>query len=341
MKKFYAVIGNPPYQDESDKNNRKPPIYDKFIDESRKVSCKVELITPARFLFNAGQTSKAWNEEILNSHHVKVLNYEQDAEKIFPNTEIKGGVAITYYDDNKEFDPIITFIPFEQLITIHEKVSSKNEPTVSEIVTGAVPYRFTQKAKDENANYVSLMGGSYDLRTNVLDNLKDKLFFENKPSDGGDYVEIFGLEDKKRVSRWIKFEYLSVPENFDGYKILVPKAVGNGDYGEAFSSLVLGAPRVGHTQSFVSLGNYVTKDEAMNLVKYIKTRFARSLLGILKVTQDVNPRVWEKVPLQDFSNKSDIDWSKTISEIDKQLFEKYHLNSDEIAFIESHVKEMT
>ena len=75
-------------------------------------------------------------------------------------------------------------------------------------------------------------------------------------------------------------------------------------------------------------------------MKYVKSKFARTMLGVLKITQD-NPREkWSKVPLQDFTSNSDIDWSKSVSEIDQQLYKKYNLSDEEINFIESKVKEM-
>lgn len=64
------------------------------------------------------------------------------------------------------------------------------------------------------------------------------------------------------------------------------------------------------------------------------------MLGTLKVTQDNNKGTWKNVPLQDFTERSDIDWSKSIPEIDQQLYKKYGLSSEEIGFIETHVKEM-
>lgn len=64
------------------------------------------------------------------------------------------------------------------------------------------------------------------------------------------------------------------------------------------------------------------------------------MLGTLKVTQDNNKGTWKNVPLQDFTSNSDIDWSKSISEIDQQLYKKYELDEEEINFIETHVKEM-
>lgn len=75
-------------------------------------------------------------------------------------------------------------------------------------------------------------------------------------------------------------------------------------------------------------------------MKYIKTKFARTLLGVLKITQDNPPEKWKYVPLQDFTSSSDIDWSKSIPEIDRQLYVKYGLDADEIHFIETRVKEM-
>ena len=183
------------------------------------------------------------------------------------------------------------------------------------------------------------MGKSFDLRTNALDNLYNKLFFRGKQDDA-DYVAIYGLFERQRECLWIKRTYIDVPDNFDGYKVLLSKASGAGAFGEKLASLAVAAKRVGHTQSFVSMGNFDTEEKADSLTKYLKTKFARSLLGILKVTQDITPRVWGLVPQQDFTSASDIDWSKSVADIDRQLYAKYGLNDCEIEFIESHVKEM-
>ena len=95
-----------------------------------------------------------------------------------------------------------------------------------------------------------------------------------------------------------------------------------------------------HTQTFLSMGAFDSKNEADALMKYVKSKFARALLGVLKVTQDNKKPVWKYVPLQDFTSSSDIDWSQSVAEIDRQLYRKYGLSEDEIQFIETHVKEM-
>jgi 23S rRNA G2445 N2-methylase RlmL len=97
--KFDVVIGNPPYQEESTGDGTQaPPIYHKFMEEAYKIARRVSFITPARFLYNAGATPKAWNKKMLEDEHLKVEYYEQDSAKVFSNTAIIGGVAVTYRD---------------------------------------------------------------------------------------------------------------------------------------------------------------------------------------------------------------------------------------------------
>ena len=73
--KFDFVIGNPPYQDETlgDNATFAPPVYHLFMDATQSIGNAVELITPARFLFNAGGTPKQWNQKMLNDEHLKIL----------------------------------------------------------------------------------------------------------------------------------------------------------------------------------------------------------------------------------------------------------------------------
>lgn len=118
------------------------------------------------------------------------------------------------------------------------------------------------------------------------------------------------------------------------------KATGKGEFGEALPDAIIGGPGDGATVTFISIGAFTTLDEANNCAKYTKTKFARTLLSVLKVTQDNTPAKWKYVPLQDFTPSSDLDWSKSVHEIDLQLYRKYGLDENEIDFIETHVKEM-
>lgn len=156
--KFDFVIGNPPYQDNTlgDNEGYAPPIYHLFMDESFKVANKVELITPARFLFNAGSTPKPWNKKMLNDEHFKVLKYVQKSNLVFANTDIKGGVCITYRDADKIFGKIGTFTSREELLILAEKVTKKDFVSMCDSIYSAESVSFTecikntQKLKNKN-----------------------------------------------------------------------------------------------------------------------------------------------------------------------------------------------
>ena len=341
--KFSAVVGNPPYQTEnSGDGNGKEPIYHYFIDMGMNLSDKGTFIHPGRFLFNAGKTPKEWNNRMLNNPHFKVISYEVDSTKIFPSVDVKGGIAITYWDNDALFDKIGFFSPYEELKSIVNKVSERKDfSSFAVLVYPRDLYKLTDELYKENAWAAERpsIGHKYDVGTNVFE-IFPELFFEIKPDDGEQYIQIYGRENNNRCAKWIKRKYVKLPDNIDNYKIFIPKSNGTGAIGEVLSTPVVGQPVVGHTVTFLSIGKFETLYEAESTLKYIETKFARTLLGALKATQD-NPReTWAYVPMQDFTENSDIDWQKSVHEIDLQLYKKYHLSDEEIAFIESKVKPM-
>lgn len=103
---------------------------------------------------------------------------------------------------------------------------------------------------------------------------------------------------------------------------------------------VPGYPGDGATITFLSIGFFSSRYEIDMCQKYLKTKFARALLGVLKATQNGSKPVFKMIPIQDFSSASDLDWSASVAEIDRQLYKKYSLSEEEIAFIETNVKEM-
>lgn len=342
--KFDFVIGNPPYQDETLGDNKgfAPPVYHKFLEEAYKIANTVEMIHPARFLFNAGSTPKQWNEQMLQDPHLKVLYFEQDSSKVFSNTDIKGGVVITHHDNAKDYGAIGTFTAYDELNTILKKIKSKNDfSEFSTIVITRTAYRLTDKMHNEHPEALGQLsnGHAYDMSTNIFERLP-QIFYDEKPQDGAEYIQILGRENNERVYKYVRRDYINTVSNLDKYKIFLPKANGVGALGEILSMPILSDPMIGATETFLSIGAFEQKAEAEAALKYIKTKFARVLLGVLKTTQDITPEKWKCVPLQDFTHSSDIDWSTSIAEIDKQLYKKYNLTSEEIDFIETKVKEM-
>ena len=182
-------------------------------------------------------------------------------------------------------------------------------------------------------------GGSKDrrFRNNAFDKIK---IFTDKPLNTND-IKVLGILKNKRAWKYIPLKYVDMShENINKWKVLVPRANGSGALGEVLSTPLIGEPLIGYTQSFIGIGSFDTEYEAIAAIKYIKSKFARVILGVLKVTQDNDRGVWKLIPLQDFTPSSDIDWSKSVHEIDLQLYRKYGLDENEIDFIESHVKEM-
>lgn len=348
--KFDYIIGNPPYQDETLGDNKTfaPPIYHKFIDAACTVSDRVELIHPARFLFNAGNTPKEWNKKMLNNSHYKILMYEADVAKVFPNTSINGGIVISYFDANADYGIIGTFTPFSELNSVLCKVKTHDKyESLSPLVITRTIYRLTKKMHQDHPEAIGQLsdGHAYDMSSNIFERLP-QIFFNEKPNDGYEYIRILGRESGNRVYKFIRQDYVNSVKNLWKYKVIVSGADGAaGTVGRPIPARIVGAPSIegpgtGTTESFISIGAFENIDEAQNAMKYVKTKFARVMLGVKKATQAVTPEKWEYVPLQDFSSLSDIDWAKPIPEIDRQLYKKYGLDDAEIDFIETHVKEM-
>ena len=357
--KFDAVVGNPPYQSSVDGYNRQEPIYQYFYDSAEKIGDKYCLISPARFLFNAGLTPELWNSKMLHNPHIKVCYYNPNSSEVFSGTEIKGGVAIIYFSSGENFGVIKNFIPDEMMSKIAMRLDSDSRSNLDRIIFGgrsdlkfnkSFVESFPESVKDrllriqEKHHGVKKLGPNeeYELKSSTLDVLP-YVFQKDKPKDDSNYYCILGLSEGVRSQRWIEKKYMSPRysnNNIDKWKVFISEANGNGTFGETLSEPIVGAPYQSSTPTFIGIGAYNTEEEAINTVRYIKTKFVRSLLGILKVTQHHSPAKWAYVPIQDFTSKSDIDWSQSISDIDQQLYKKYKLTKKERTFIEEKVQPM-
>ena len=227
-KLFDYVIGNPPYQEEFSSDGNKTyaaPVYNDFMDAVDGVAEHVELIHPARFLFNAGSTPKAWNKKMLEDTHFKVLHYEEDATKVFPNTDIKGGVAITYRDSEKEFGAIKVFTKYNELNSMLRKVTQDPDfKGMDSIVVTRTAYRLTEKMhqdhpearykEDVDGNNIGQLskGHDYDMSTNIFDRVP-QIFFDQEPKDGHKYIQVLGRENNQRVYKYVREEYVNVTGN--------------------------------------------------------------------------------------------------------------------------------
>ena len=339
-KKFYAVIGNPPYQEETESDStRKQPIYNYFMDQAYLVGDRVELITPARFLFDGGYTPKQWNRKMLDDPHLKVAFYESDSTKVFPGILLEGGVAATYRDATTSHQPIGIFVKYDELNRILSKVMAKDFQPISELITPPLSYQPTELFVERHPELPNrFRSNSFDCQAVV--------FHAEKPNNGKDYIGMEGLAAGNRARRYILREYVEDKSNaLSTWKVLIPESNGaSGKLCDAPARIIsrpfIAPPDVGYMQTYIAVCDLKSEFEAKACLKYVLSKFSRVLLGILKVTQHNPGSKWIYVPLQDFTSNSDIDWSQSVSDIDRQLYVKYSLDDKEIEFIESHVKEM-
>ncbi len=159
---------------------------------------------------------------------------------------------------------------------------------------------------------------------------------------------MIGLLNGKRTVRYIRRDYIiDKGAILDKYNLLLSEANGAaGQIGTPKPARIIGVPIISepgsaYTQTFIGIGAFDSVVECYNATSYLATKFARVMIGVRKATQHTPRPVWQFVPLQDFTPSSDIDWNKSIPEIDQQLYRKYSLTDEEITFIETHVKEMT
>ena len=341
--KFKAIVGNPPYQIEGE-STRKTPIYNLFYDTAFELSSLVTFITPGRFLFKAGQTPMEWMEKMLSDTHFKVVDYFQKSSDVFPTVDIKGGVAIGLRNANKEFGAIGFFSDYPELKSIMAKVFTNPSfqfGQFASLVSSQGIYRFSEKALSEFPRIYEVQGKgtASKITSNAFENLTE-IFVNTEKECKGEGVQIIGRIKGSRETKWVNASYLQPCEYLNYYNVLVPEANGTGAIGEVLSTPVIGVPVIGHTDTFLSIGKFADAQEASACLNYVKTKFARCLLGTLKATQH-NPRdTWANVPLQNFTAISDIDWTQSIADIDKQLYRKYKLDEDEIEFIEKMIKPM-
>lgn len=296
------------------------------------------MITPARFLFDAGQTPKAWNEKMLTDKHFKVLCYESDASVVFPSTEIKGGIAITIRNKGREYGAVGVFTVYPELNSILRKVTNATGEWLSKLFFPKSAFSFTNELYVDYPSLKSRLteGNEYIIDANIFNKMPE-VFTDNQFDN---CIAVYGRANNGRAVRYISSRYIKKSDSVMAYKVIMPGANGAGKFGEILSGPFIGEPNSIHTQTFMHFGPFQEKSDAIACLTYIKTKFFRAMLGVLKVTQNTPKSVWSKIPLLNFTSTSDINWNASIADIDQQLYKKYGLSQEEIDFIETHVKEM-
>lgn len=275
---------------------------------------------------------------MLNNHHIRILHDYLNASDCFTNVAIEGGICYFLIDSNNEgkcqfFSHTINGISYVQryLDDNDSDVVIRDAGALSILskVIERTQHYFSEKVLSRNPFGIS----NYESRISPI------------PIQNG--IKIFGCFDGGREIRYLPNNF--VPTKGDKimktWKVFLSKADGAaGQLGNPIPARIIGKGVIGDgnticSETFLAIAPFSTQEEANNVVNYSRSKFFRFMVGIRKL-KNMTKDTYKFVPMQDFTAGSDIDWSKSVPEIDAQLYAKYNLSDEEIAFIESMIKPM-
>lgn len=340
--KFDAIVGNPPYMimDGGAKASAKP-IYNYFIESSKKVEPKyMSFIIPTRW-YTGGKGLDDFRKSMLNDKHMELIHDYLTPEYIFSNTNIRGGVC--YFLWNKDYNNEVDLI---------RVVTHQNEKIISDIKR-----KFKIKEVDifiRDAHAIAILDRilkekNIDFMTNYISSRKpfgiDGNFTESESflSDKNELANIECYGKAKSIGYIKKDDVKNHKDWISVWKVYMPYVNNIGtELNDDNQNTFIGEPNSVCTETFLVAGAELNlnKYECIALSKYLRSKFARFLHSLAKTSHHATAKTYQFVPLQDFSDKSDIDWSKSIAEIDQQLYAKYKFSKDEIDYVESKIKPM-
>lgn len=340
--KFDAIVGNPPYMimDGGAKASAKP-IYNYFIESSKKVEPKyMSFIIPTRW-YTGGKGLDDFRKSMLNDKHMELIHDYLTPEYIFSNTNIRGGVC--YFLWNKDYNNEVDLI---------RVVTHQNEKIISDIKR-----KFKIKEVDifiRDAHAIAILDRilkekNIDFMTNYISSRKpfgiDGNFTESESflSDKNELANIECYGKAKSIGYIKKDDVKNHKDWISVWKVYMPYVNNIGtELNDDNQNTFIGEPNSVCTETFLVAGAELNlnKYECIALSKYLRSKFARFLHSLAKTSHHATAKTYQFVPLQDFSDESDIDWSKSIAEIDQQLYAKYKFSKDEIDYVESKIKPM-
>ena len=339
---FDVIVGNPPYQkqEEGDNKNTTIPIYQNFVTLARDLNpAYISIIMPARW-YAGGRGLDGFRKEMLNDPHISELHDFIKTDLVFQNINIRGGLCYFLWDKNYDNNTNLTnvFSYIDDLNPLLKKRSLRTEGS-DILIRHSIGIDIIDKV-NKNPNFKSFSSfisaaKAFGFRTYFI---KDIRFREN--TDGIlDPIKCYGRN--KSIGYVERNEIQSNKKWIDAWKVYVPESNNIGtELNDDNQNAFVGAPGTICTETFLVVGAELSLDEysSSNLCSYLKTTFARFMHSLTKISQHGTSKTYNYVPLQNFTSESDIDWSKSIDEIDKQLYKKYALNEEEVLFIERMIK---
>jgi hypothetical protein len=341
--KFNVIVGNPPYQ-QSDGGAQASarPIYHLFVDIAKQLSPDyISMIMPTRW-FAGGRGLNEFRDQMLNDTHISELHDFLNPELIFENINLRGGICYFIwdkdFDNRKELTKVFTYKD-----DLTPKINSRNLKTEDSdiLIRHSIGIEIISKV-NSHPEFESLENHISSLRPFGFRGYftKDKKFRDSKKGLKKPVIcygkgKQIGFLEQKEITKNIEW--------INKFKVFTPRAnnIGTELNDDNLNSFV-GNPNTICTESYLVVGVDLELNQlsATNLCKYFTSKFARFQHSLGKASQDATSKTFKFVPLQNFTPKSDIDWKKSISDIDRQFYKKYKLSKEEIEFIESMIKPM-
>ena len=343
--KFDAVVGNPPYQ-ESDGGAQASakPIYNYFVESAKDINTRmINLIMPTRW-YAGGKGLDDFRKQMLNDKHIVEIHDFLNPNIIFPSTNIRGGVCFILWDNdyNNEKD-LVKVVTYGDSFSDRKELKRKLKLDGEDIFIRNIESLEIIKIIKSQKEFTSFENHISSRRPFDIDAFIVKDLDTYKQNKNGLKNPVICYGKGKQTGFLEREEITKNIEWIDKYKVFTPRANNIGtELNDDNLNTFIGTPNTICTESYIVIGVNLNLDEhsAKNLSQYLTTKFARFLHSLGKASQDATSKTYKFIPLQDFTAKSDIDWSKSISEIDQQLYKKYGLSEDEISFIESMIKPM-
>ncbi len=342
--KFDYCIGNPPYQKidggfgAADAGS---PVYNDFFNAAKQI-CKVEeMIFPSKWMVG-GRGLDSFRQSIKEDKSIKKIVDYANAGDVFDKVHIDGGVCIVLRDNEYTGNVDYTYYTSDGL-KLQSKRDFNNEKS-NYIVRDSRKETILNKCiKQKQFSCIVSARKPYGIDTFLFNEPErfPSAMLNDKPFK--DSYHIYGIKGKKggakRVDGYVhKDIVLNNVESISKYKIFMGKSYSTDAINPP--KRILAEPNEICTETFLMIGPFDTKEEQINCETYMNTTFFKFLLHAGHGTMNVSSAVFCYTPLQNFTSNSDIDWNKSISDIDKQLYKKYGLSKEEIDFIENTIKEM-
>ena len=345
MEKFGAVVGNPPYQDQGGSGgNNDAAIYQYFVQLGFDICDGTSsFIIPARW-FSGGRENLLgdFRKYMLTCKHIKDMTVYSDASDVFPDIELKGGSCLFSHDVSYEGPCSYTLIQDGVKETLDRDLSEFDilvrEPILANILHKVMTYSSSMGSK----SVASIVSNDTPFGIPSNPRTSKKHPFDVSAQKTSVYNTSLRYIDGNRITEYVKRDDIKKnAADVDKEKVFVPAAYGAG---EKFPHQILGVPEYGDSMSVCSQSFLYAvlpdKTECLNFIKYYKTRTFRVIVFAAKIAQSAPRKVYRFVPMLDFASNSTVSWTKSIDDIDKQLYKLFGFDEDEIEFITSHIKPM-